>query len=116
MANYDLNGEKVLIVINVRKYPVNRIPQMKNRDGSENDYKLVKDTFEERVAPDFPNYTVSVNSGKNGFLHYSALFERSLVIKQRYQKTEKSMLLMSMKQSQNLLTMLMIKLSLLLLF
>ena len=55
MTNYDLNGEKILIVINVREYPPkNGYPKFKNRVGSENDCKLVIDTFEERVAPDFP--------------------------------------------------------------
>ena len=49
-SEYPLNGRKILIVINVRKYNDRDL----ERIGSENDYKLVLKTFKGRVASDFP--------------------------------------------------------------
>ena len=47
--SYNLNGRKILIVINVRKYV-----KIEDREGSENDYELVLKTFKGRVASNFP--------------------------------------------------------------
>ena len=48
-SEYPLNGRKILIVINVRKYV-----KIEDREGSENDYELVLKTFKGRVASNFP--------------------------------------------------------------
>ena len=46
---YDLDGRKILLCINVKKYPLDRDGRSRDRYGSEKDEKAIIETFKERI-------------------------------------------------------------------
>ena len=46
---YDLDGTKILICINVKKYPLDPDGRSQDRFGSEKDEKAIIETFKERI-------------------------------------------------------------------
>ena len=47
---YDLNGTKILLCINVKKYPPDpNTGRSRDRNGSEKDEKAIIETFKERI-------------------------------------------------------------------
>ena len=46
---YDLDGTKILLCINVKKYPLDPDGRSRDRHGSEKDEKAIIETFKERI-------------------------------------------------------------------
>ena len=54
---YDLDGTKILICINVKKYPPDPdTGRSRDRYGSEKDEKAIIETFKERIYKSYPEF------------------------------------------------------------